>query len=190
MAVDWLKEIMFHRNFRGFSVGERFKFRPGLNVIAGDQGSGKSTLLWLINKPQPHYATLVTSAPQGWALKTKWFDFERSNPRVASPSPENPHTSQAFRSEMLAKSHGEANTTILSLVASMRDAVVLLDEPDSAMSVRGCRGVCETLLGLVENQQCQVFAACHNPIVLTFAKEVLSVEHRRWMTAEEFIHAA
>ena len=43
-----LNTLKFKENWRCFKAGDTFDFRPGVNLLVGDQGCGKSSLLQAI----------------------------------------------------------------------------------------------------------------------------------------------
>jgi predicted ATPase len=122
------------------------------------------------------------------------FDFEKQNPRVKSYL-EDGFGAFAFQMNAHFKSHGE---TINALLTGLLERVekdrkrakllVLLDEPDMALSPRSAAELARTFQKIAAAGH-QVLAAVHNPIVISSQPEVFSVEHRRWMTPAEFFGA-
>jgi len=84
------------------------------------------------------------------------------------------------------QSHGQS---IFPLIAkgteNAKGGVVIIDEPETALSVRSQNKVANILFEL--SKQNQVIVATHSPIIMSLCDEVLSLEHRKWMKREEFI---
>lgn len=182
-----LTELVFTADHRCFKAGERFAFRPGLNLLVGDQGTGKSTLLQEVLAHRPsnkdasaRHSTLTIDA----ASHLFSFDFERNNPRVQSHFDE--RVDFVAQVQMRYASHGEVVRAIVGSAPRRPGAVYLHDEPDGGLSPRSAHWLAAALAALATDGR-QVLAAVHNPILLLSVPEVLSVEHRRWMPGAEFL---
>jgi len=118
------------------SIKKRIKkhnlvFKSGPNLLIGPNGSGKSTLFELltVNPKCTHKsADVVISGGNFFA-----FDFEKHNPRKKS------YFDNPSDIVMRFKSHGESNKAILDMLKtdSCKDYIVLLDEPEQALDVKG-----------------------------------------------------
>jgi len=184
-----IHSIEFIEDWRCFKIGERFEFRPGVNLLVGDQGCGKSSLLQAIQ------AAGSKEDVCNRALKKKikvscevcrcyMFDFEEDNPRTKSYFGDNIH----FQVASKFSSHGECNLAMLHALEEAADCLVMMDEPDAALSIRSC-GVLTRQFRGVASRNSQVIAAVHNPAVIQQFEEVFSIEHRKWMTSAEFVAA-
>ncbi len=181
-----IHSIEFLGDWRCFQAGDRFDFRPGVNLLVGDQGCGKSSLLKAIQN-----AGVKKDRDKDLFQKTEMkvdpcrsfkFDFERDNPRILShigPSP-------MFQINAMFKSHGECNILLIDNLKDTSNSLVMMDEPDMALSVRSCKHLVERFKVLADNNS-QILAAVHNMAVIQAFNEVYSLEHHRWMTSAEFI---
>lgn len=180
-----IKSITFLDNFRCFKKDETITFRPGLNLLVGEQGCGKSSVLSVIKENGKAYGKMVISYKAD-ETKTRYFDFEKNNLRTQSALLEG----DAIHLQISAMywSHGETNKKLLGFLAAKetKGMTFLLDEPDMALSIRSCYHLVDLFTVAVKNG-CQILAAVHNPILIAAADEVLSLEHKKWMTAKEFI---
>lgn len=182
LTVTWKRKVF------GFQPGEVFEFPPGLTLLVGEQGSGKSMLLnQIYETTQPQLAGL----PDKPTLRVKvvrltgdaktrlvYFDFEHNNPRTRG------HIETAWEFASLGRSHGEVVYKIIENIPA--DAgVVALDEPDVALSPRSTKFLAKTLKTLAAGRY--VLAAVHSPIVMLEVGEVYSMEHRKRMSALEFL---
>ncbi|WP_454196129.1 AAA family ATPase [Nocardia sp. Marseille-Q1738] len=158
---------------------------PGVNFLVGENGSGKSTLVEAIavaagmnaegGSQNYHFATRSSESSLGEHLVVKW-DLRKPRSRffLRAESFYNLATAtEILGPQQLAvfggvspheRSHGE------SFVDVMRhrfypDGLYLLDEPEAALSPRGCMAVLARLSELVA-QRCQIVVATHSPILL------------------------
>lgn len=176
-----IHSITFKKQFRCFEANDVISFRSGVNLLVGDQGCGKSTIIQLIvsssKKPKSEIVSIKTDKSSFRA-----FDFEVDMPRNRS----------YFENDVMLQlalkwsSHGEAVNSVLRALPIEGDMVILLDEPDMALSVRSCSAMCKQFKELVEHK-CQVIAAVHNPTLILDQDEVLSLEHRQWMESKKFL---
>jgi predicted ATPase len=162
---------------------------PGVTFLVGENGSGKSTLVEAIavaagfnpegGSQNFRFATRATESSLGdhlvltWGVRkprTGFFLRAESYYNVASeierldrePGPSllaayggvSPHE----------RSHGESFLDLVTHRFGPR-GLYLLDEPEAALSVRGCMAVLARLVELV-GQGCQVVVATHSPILL------------------------
>lgn len=173
-----IRAVEITKDYRCFRVGECFELRA-LTLLVGDQGTGKSTLLSLLRDEG-------TGRGKGFAKLTcepspmLWFDFEKDNPRAHSTVG---NTEASFRSLFL--SHGQMVRGMLQALGERLPSVVLMDEPDVALSARTALWLRGYLGELVDGGH-QIIAAVHNPLVFE-DRWVLSLEHRRWMSGDEFL---
>jgi predicted ATPase len=182
------QSIEFTEEWRCFKAGTRFDFRPGVNLLVGDQGSGKSSLIAALqsvgmkNPPHKFEHLQKTTKVKATACKTFSFDFEKDNVRMQS------HFSKNIMFQMVSmhKSHGETNVAMLNSLQEAADCVVMMDEPDMALSIRTCAMLVKRFKEL-EARGSQVIAAVHNPIVIQAFKDVLSLEHCRWVPSKDFV---
>jgi predicted ATPase len=182
-----IHSIEFTEKWRCFKAGDRFDFRPGVNLLVGDQGCGKSSLLGALQGAGMKETGLFGSLEKKTimkrdACKVFMMDFEKENPRTKG------HFDEDIRFQMAAKfsSHGECNLALISALATADDCLVMMDEPDTALSIRSCAKLVKQLKEVADRSS-QVIAAVHNISVIQGFDEVLSLEHRGWMRNEVFI---
>lgn len=177
-----LKSLAFTKDWRCFKESQVFYFRPGVNLLVGDQGCGKSSLLETIKdtgtKNKHKRATALTD---GECISLS-FDFEKGNPRTLGYFGDDIGGQMA----MMFSSHGEAVKVILKGLDDFTSGMAMLDEPDSALSIRSCMKLVARFKDL-EQRGVQVIAAVHNPVVIEAFEQVYSLEHRLWMTGAMFI---
>ncbi|WP_235921157.1 AAA family ATPase [Lentzea tibetensis] len=164
-------------------VGEELELDPGVTFLVGDNGAGKSTLVEALavaagfnaegGSRSFRFATRATESSLGDDLIVQWglrkprngfFLRAESFYNVASEI-ERLDVVDAYGGRSLhEKSHGEA---FLALVTHRfgPNGLYLLDEPEAALSPRGCLALIARIAELVE-QGSQFVIATHSPIVL------------------------
>jgi predicted ATPase len=174
-----IKSIEFTVDWRCFKIGDKIEFNPGINLLVGDQGSGKSSLIQEIvnhvNRRDIH-SNLVHDTDL-----VHYYDFEKSNLRTKSYV----DTLSDIKSRFV--SHGEFNlNVVIGLASKEKDAVFLMDEPDTALSIRSISVLVKTFAQMALNG-CQVIAAVHNPYIIQALSVVCDMESRQWVMPKEFI---
>lgn len=178
-----IESVKFIKDFRCFKKGDEFEFRSGVNLLVGEQGSGKSTILNCIRDiaSKTHDPKIEISATP---IAMMAFDFEKDCSRGKSQFRDD--VSYMSQVALIFSSHGQANNAILRSLEIEKHKLFVVDEPDMALSIRSCRKLVDTFKKAVENE-CQVLAAVHNPIVISAFDDVFSLEHRKWMKSHDFI---
>ena len=141
-----------------------------LIMLEGENGSGKSTLLQSI-----HYA-LKAEEVDGYAYrldkpeamefpKVLLFDAEQHNPRMQPEMFEDDPQMQEF---VQSASHGQV---MLSMFKDMfptlpNGTVLLLDEPEMALSASNQRRILKMLKELVDQKNFRIVAATHSPYLI------------------------
>lgn len=177
--------ITFKQKHRGlFKVGDVIDLRP-LTFLVGDNGSGKTTLLNLIASRAKNNSSAVISINDDAFTGIDGYvrmDMEKDNPRKQS---ENAFT--LFGAMSTFRSHGETNMDIfVHDMSKFRNMLVILDEPDQALSIRSIYRLFSILQSIIENG-CQVIAAIHSQTMMELVDEVYSVEHKQWMIPDKFL---
>ena len=176
MLIDW----------RCFKAGETIEFRPGVNLLVGDQGTGKSSLLILFSSKQTKEERARIRQIEGDKCKQWSFDFEKDNFRTKT------HVGKNAMAEISSRfwSHGESCWLILNNMpqGETKPGVFFMDEPDMALSVRSAHRLVRAFEKTVSFGH-QIIAAVHNPIVIAAFSEVYSLEHRKWMPSQEFLES-
>lgn len=187
-----LSEVRFRRAHRCFGARRRLTFQAGVNLIVGDQGAGKSTLVRLLREAGGDLPNARARAREVVELTVQRAgpmfvcDFERDNLRTLSGFVDGAMEAQIAS---IFSSHGEASLPLVEHLLAGPEAagaLVILDEPDTALSPRSARRLA-ALLDAHAAGGGQSICAVHNPIVIASQPKVLSLEHRRWMDSGAFL---
>lgn len=163
---------------------------PGVTFLVGENGTGKSTLIEAIavaagfnpegGSQNFRFTTRATESSLGDHLILNWgnrkprtgfFLRAESYYNVASEierldrDPGSPPLLPAYGGiSPHERSHGESFVDLVTHRFGPRGLYVL-DEPEAALSVRGCMAVLARLAELAD-QGCQIVAATHSPVLL------------------------
>lgn len=173
-----LKKITFLKEYRCFKKGDVFDFEP-LTILVGDQGCGKSTILSLIGKADDRQTKEVVKITAG-RIDTRYFDYEKHNPRMSS------YVESVLDVATRFASHGQFVKALNESMSEQKGVCWIMDEPDGNLSIRSCLALAKQFNTAVKNG-CQVIASIHSPVVMEQFDKVYSLEHRRWMKPAEFI---
>lgn len=138
-------------------------------MLAGENGTGKSTLLHSIyyalrGEEIPNYVYRVDSEVSEQP-KVFLFDAEQHNPRnQLELFGQNPQMKEFLE----IASHGQVMLTLFSeAFPSLPDGtVLLLDEPEMALSQSNQRRILKMLKELADQRSMRIIAATHSPILL------------------------
>ncbi len=145
-----------------------------LIMLEGENGSGKSTLLHSIfyalrGEELDGYAYKLNK-PEGTGIgKVLLFDAEQHNPRT---QPEIYEDNPQMKEFIETASHGQVMLSLFSnTFPSLPDGtVLLLDEPEMALSQSNQRRTLKMLQELVGQKKFRIIAATHSPILLEAAE--------------------
>jgi len=189
-----LADVRFKQEYRCFTKGQRVSFRPGVNLLVGEQGAGKSSLLGILRQMGDRFEMTRDRARETIAITAQAcpmhsFDFEKENVRTQSSFGDN----IGFQVASMFASHGETTNAMLGYFrkefsGEREQSLILLDEPDMALSPRSAH-LLANIFEEIGAAGHQVIASVHNPIVIASQRDVLSLEHDKWMTSEAFLNA-
>lgn len=167
-----------------------------VNLLVGNQGCGKSTLLKLLSANSEALKIDLCKESMVKGVKSFYFDSEADNHRMKDPenytNPGGSSKGYGYRNAIAArfKSHGEVlEPIVIAPLLTAKDSVILLDEPESGLSITNQFRLIDAIKIAVENN-CQLFIATHcYPLIMAF-NDVVSLEHKKQMTSAEFIKKA
>jgi len=198
-----------------FEKGLKVKIEPGINVLVGDQGSGKSTLIELIrtwmepdkigsdrmNKLLFRKDVREILDVKGKGLRTLRLlalDFEKDTARTSGAFDwGGPIDTVGFLLRGNRISHGEANKMALNMLlgeltqeyqekGSVKPTLVMLDEPDAALSIASVARL-HMMLRSLAKLGCQIIVSAHNPFLLGCFERVFSVKRKQWVTYGDYL---
>ncbi len=180
MSFEMYLKILAHPVFTGlnFHMPMVVDLSHPLIMLKGENGSGKSTLLHSL-----HYA-LQGEQVDGYVYRTELagidpeniylFDAEQHNPRnqlhLFDDQPE-------MKEFLQMASHGQVMLTMFkdSFPKLPDNTVLLLDEPEMALSQSNQRRILKMLMELVDQKNFRIITATHSPVLLE-AKETYVID--------------
>jgi predicted ATPase len=189
----YLTAVKFKKSLRCFSEGEIFNLQP-ITLLVGDQGCGKSTLLELLarNDDKVLNVTLTEETVQK-GVESFYFDSEKMNPRVKDPisytniDGTNRGIGLGAAVHARFRSHGETQNVFTNeALKTAKDCVIFLDEPESGLSLRNQFRLTHEIANAAK-RNCQIIVATHSLVLIQSVNDVLSLEHKKWMNAAEFV---
>ena len=127
-------------------------------------------------------------------VETFYFDAEKMNPRTKDPNlysnMDGTNKGIGFGNALQSRFMSHGQTLVAFTVDALRkveNCVVFLDEPESALSLRNQYNLTHEIFAAATNRNCQMIVATHCSILIQAIDSVLSLEHRKWMPAQEFI---
>tara|TARA_R110000737_G_scaffold213289_3_gene230424 strand:- start:1069 stop:1776 length:708 start_codon:yes stop_codon:yes gene_type:complete len=164
---------------------QSWKLKP-ITLLVGDQGCGKSTLIDYIRKvSQEGSSSVIKEDDDNVLTGIRLFDLEHDNPRTKDSRG---LTNDNFLSTTLTKfgSHGEALQPILSDVMDCKNTLILLDEPETSLSLRSQLKFIQEVKVAAFNG-CQIIMATHcMEIINEFPDNILNLETGEYMNPRSF----
>lgn len=191
----FIEAIQFRKDFRSYKAGETFTFKAGINLLVGDQGSGKSSMFYSIINFEESGVAMKYDENSSYAF----IDTETMNPRRLDAYKHNRPTfdsiMEAERHETRSaanymyndygrKSHGQVMLPYLTDVKE-KGKTLFIDEPESGLSIRSQHKLWNHFKELEKHNQ--LIIATHSQVFMEYQKEVLSLEHKKWMTSNDFL---
>ena len=145
-----------------------------LVMLTGENGSGKSTLLHSIfyalkNEKVDGFVYRWQGADEVDRTSVYLFDAELHNPRMQVEHFKSQPEMQEF---LQSASHGQIMLSLFreSFPKLPDGTILLLDEPEMALSVSNQRRIVKMLAELVDQKQFRIICATHSPILLEAAE--------------------
>jgi predicted ATPase len=195
----YLKRLEFIKDFRGFSKGFSINFDSALTILVGENGSGKSTLLNLIrseyssdNKKKiwaeqlKDYILIQGEKPT--IEQVKYFDFHSDDMKYASIFGED--ISSQISAQRASSGQGITLQMVATGILKSKNSLLLIDEAARGyspnMQTQFAHGI--YLSTLMHSNQ--VILATHSEYIMKLSRmpncKLYSVEHKKYMTYEEF----
>ncbi len=165
----------------GFHMPMLVDLSHPLIMLQGENGSGKSTLL------QSIHMALQGEAPEGYVYRLEkggiaypkvfWFDAEQHNPRMHLELFENNPQMSEF---VQMASHGQVMLSMFSQTfpSLPEGTVLLLDEPEMALSPSNQRRILKMMLELTDRKKFRIVCATHSPILIEAPETyVINLDH-------------
>jgi predicted ATPase len=188
-----LLSIKLNEDYRCLKEGLIIDLKP-ITFLVGEQGCGKSTVLTLLQENSSKIEIDLSDHVNKFGVDSYFFDSEKMNPRTADI--EANYTTPGGGSKgigpinaVMSKfmSHGETlRKFTVDRIHQAKDCVLLLDEPESALSLRNQYKLAKEL-NEATNRNVQVIISTHCLPLIESVEYVYSLEHLKWIKSQEFI---
>ena len=187
-----LTKIELKEKYRCLEVGLGIELKP-ITLLVGDQGCGKSSLLSLLQKSSNKLIISLSENATENGVGSLYFDTEKMNPRTAeghnysNPDGTSKGIGMFGQLSSFFESHGETlKKFTVDRIMDAKDCVLLIDEPETALSLRNQYKLAEAINKVVDNNV-QIILATHCLPLIESVGEVYSLEHLKWMSSKDFI---
>lgn len=189
-----LTSVKILKNYRNLKKNTNIVL-PQLTLLVGDQGCGKSSLLKLL---QENNQTIIEISISKYVYENSidsfYFDSEKMNPRIAdiydysNPNGTSKGIGVGGAISSKFKSHGEVlKTFTVDLICKAKNSVVLLDEPEAALSLKNQYRLASEINKALTNNV-QFIIATHCLPLIESVENVYSLEHNMWLLSKDFIN--
>jgi predicted ATPase len=204
------KEKVTERTFVIFPKGFSMNFKPGINVIVGDNGCGKSSLLRKLFFPKFEKMWMFTDKTEEEYKKEHVQEYLKNKIRELTyvKTPElfvngkeihkNVFIDSIKKSKAILNpvdvltmwdmdefSNGENTLDFLRSMETIENALIMLDEPETSLSIKSQRKIAKLLKTLSDKNQ--VIVVTHAPVLMEVADEVYDFEKKEWCNTKEYI---
>lgn len=179
-----LNKVTYKQDTHVFTKGMCVSFRD-ITLLVGDQGAGKSSLLKDIKSDAGGGNTLDVTY-DGELEGMLHFDTEKDSLRTRGPDPfEQREYAQAIVEKFV--SHGEALLPYMRDLKQFKNSLILLDQPETALSIRSCLEVCSIIRHMLGTGN-QFIIATHSPVIMQeFDASILDMEQNKYVSYEAFL---
>lgn len=193
----YIQQIKINEDYNCLKSGLVIDAKP-ITLLVGDQGSGKSSLLTLLsqlsNKNTKAVELILNDDATKNGVETFYFDTEKNNPRLKDPNqystPGGKDKGIGYQAAIMSRfrSHGEVlKEFTVEPIKRAKNCIVILDEPESALSIRNQYKLVKNILETSTNNNVQFLIATHCLPLIEAIETVYSMEHLTWMDSKEFI---
>ena len=175
--IELLKLKIKYETIKPYTI----EFKQGVNIIVGDNGTGKSTMLDMINRHKAFGKDTLGIKVSGKNNNSMFFDSEKDSPRTKQNDP-----GDLYAITDRFKSHGEALFPIIDHCKTMENMIILLDEPDSGISIKNQKKLVESFNKAVKNN-CQLIIVTHSYVLIKAYEDIFDMDIKKWLKSNDYL---
>lgn len=176
-----------------FEKGLKIEFKPGLNIIIGDNGTGKSVLMDMVLKylvKEQTYSVDVIDFDIQTPCKFLAMDFV--NDRTVKSEDLNPESDDFMMHSMnfledRQSSNGENTKKVLNKIDPNNiedNTIYMFDEPETGLSIIAQIDLRKMLLELSKNNQ--IIVITHSKFVAECVEQIYDFDKFEWIETTEY----
>ena len=187
----YIESIKIKEREYNLKNGKVIEMKP-ITLLIGEQGCGKSSLLNFLQRNDDDIVEIIISKDCTDEIDSFYFDTEKMNPRVSqldnysTPSGNSKGIGIASALASHFESHGETlREFTVNRVHEAKNCVVILDEPEAALSIKN-----QYLLAkrIIENKNnVQFIIATHCLPLFEIVGYAYDLEHYKWVTFNDYM---
>jgi len=187
----YIKSIKIKDDNYNLKIGKVIKMKP-VTLLIGEQGCGKSSLLDFLRENNNTSIDIIMEDNFTDTVSSFFFDTEKMNPRLSSldnySTPNGTSRGIGIASALMShfQSHGEVlREFTVNRVQEAKDCVMLLDEPEAALSIKNQYLLAERIINNKNNVQ--FIIATHCIPLFELVGYAYDLEHYKWVTFNDYI---
>lgn len=187
----YIKSIKIKESDYNLKKGKVIELKP-ITLLIGEQGCGKSSLLDFLRENNNTSIDIIMEDNFTDTVSSFFFDTEKMNPRLSSldnySTPNGTSSGIGIASALMShfQSHGEVlREFTVNRVQEAKDCVMLLDEPEAALSIKNQYLLAERIINNKNNVQ--FIIATHCIPLFELVGYAYDLEHYKWVTFNDYI---
>lgn len=208
--IGYEKKKVTERTFVIHKEGYQLDFKDNLTIIVGDNGCGKTHffqylepkflkgLSWFMNEEQKkesaeHWIsnktyTLTFSKNPTYLIQGNKIHKDSFIENFQNSKPQGTFTAGDINDlwTMQENSNGENILDFLNSLTSLKDSLIVLDEPETSLSLKSQKHI-KSIFSTLLKQNNQLIIITHSPLLMELSTEVYDFEKKEYVNTDDYI---